>query len=78
MKTVTSIEAKAELDALLAEVERTGAPVTITRHGRPVAVLSSVQPRARRFGQLPTLVVPDNFDGALPDAELAAWESGAR
>lgn len=79
MKTVSSTEAKAQLNALLAEVERTGSPVTITNHGRPVAVLSPVQPRSRRFGQLPNLTIGADFDVALPDSELAAWEgtSGA-
>ena len=33
-----------------------------------------VQPVARKFGQLPNLVVPKDFDDPLPDAELAAWE----
>jgi prevent-host-death family protein len=75
MKTVTSTEAKAKLNALLAEVERTGEAVTITNHGRPVAVLSPAQQRSRRFGQLVALVVPDDFDAALPDAETSAWEA---
>ena len=57
MKTVTSTEAKAKLNALLAEVERTGLPVTITNHGRAVAVLSPAHRRPRRFGQLRALVV---------------------
>jgi prevent-host-death family protein len=74
MKTVTSTEAKAKLNALLAEVERTGMAVTITTHGRAVAVLSPAEPRPRKFGQLPALVVPDNFDEPLPDAEVAAWQ----
>jgi prevent-host-death family protein len=74
MKTVTSTEAKAKLNALLAEVERTGVAVTITNHGRAVAVLSPAHPRPRKFGQLPALVVPDNFDEPLPDAEIAAWQ----
>lgn len=74
MKTVTSTEAKAKLNALLAEVERSGSPITITNHGRQVAVLSPVQPRARVFGQLPGLVVPGSFDDPLPDDERAAWE----
>lgn len=77
MKTVTSTEAKAKLNALLAEVERTGVSVTITTHGRPVAVLSPATSRPRRFGQLPTLEVPDDFDEALPDSELAAWEGNS-
>jgi prevent-host-death family protein len=77
MRTVTSTEAKAKLNALLAEVERTGAPVTITNHGRPVAVLTPAQPRGRRFGQLPALSVPDTFDDPLPDDELAEWDGRA-
>jgi len=72
-KTVTSTEAKATLNALLANLTRTGA-VVITSHGEPVAVLSPFVDAPRRFGQLPTLTVPDDFDAPLPDAELTAWE----
>lgn len=74
MKTVSSTEAKAQLNALLAELQRTGAPVTITTHGRPVAVLSPVGPRMRAFGQLPALIVGSDFDEPLPESEVAAWE----
>ena len=74
VKTITSTEAKTRLNALLAEVERTGEPVTITNHGRPVAVLSPAQATPRTFGQLPNLLVPNTFDDPLPDDELAAWE----
>ena len=74
MKTITSTEAKAKLNAILAELERTGVSVTITNHGRPVAVLTPAHPRQRKFGQLPALTVPDTFDEPLPDAEIAAWE----
>jgi prevent-host-death family protein len=42
MKKITSTEAKATLNALLAEVERTGTSVTITNHGRPVAILMTI------------------------------------
>ncbi len=73
-KTISSTEAKASLNALLAEVERTGAPVTITNHGRPVAVLMPVTQTPRRFGQLPNLAVPENFDEPLPESELSTWE----
>jgi prevent-host-death family protein len=76
-KIVTSTEAKATLNALLAEVERTGAPVTITTHGRPVAVLIPVHETPRRFGQLPNLVVPEGFDEPLSESELAAWEGNS-
>ncbi|MHA7648747.1 type II toxin-antitoxin system Phd/YefM family antitoxin [Mycobacterium sp. ML4] len=74
MKIVTSTEAKTRLNALLAEIEKTGASVTITNHGRPVAVLSPAQSRPRTFGQLPALVVPENFDDPLPESEIAGWE----
>lgn len=77
MKTITSTEAKARLNAVLAEVERTGAAVTITNHGRPVAVLSPAVPKPRTFGQLPNLVVPENFDEPLPVEELSEWESAS-
>jgi prevent-host-death family protein len=77
MKTVSSTEAKAQLNALLAEVERTGSPVTITSRGRPVAVLVPVQPRPRTFGQLPNMVIGSDFDDPLPASELAAWEGTA-
>jgi len=74
MKSVSSTEAKARLNALLAEVQRTGASVTITNHGRPVAVLSPARPARRKFSQLPTLAVPDTFNDPLPESEIAAWE----
>ena len=74
VKVVTSTEAKTRLNALLAEVEKTGVSVTITNHGRPVAVSSPAQSRPRTFGQLPNLAVPENFDDPLPGSELAAWE----
>lgn len=73
--TVTSTEAKNRLNALLADIERTGQSVTITNHGRPVAKLVPVQPVPRKFGQLPKLVVPTDFDAPLPESELARWES---
>lgn len=69
-------EAKNRLNALLAAVEQTGESVTITNHGRPVARLVPVRPVPRSFGQLPNLVVPEDFDAPLPDSEIAAWEVG--
>ena len=74
MKSVTSTEAKARLNALLAEVQQTGVSVTITTHGRPIAVLTPVEPISRKFGQLPTMVVPDTFNDPLPDSEIEAWQ----
>jgi prevent-host-death family protein len=74
VEAVTSTDAKNRLNALLAEVERTGESVTITNHGRPVAKLVPVEPVPRRFGQLPNLVIPAGFDDPLPDTEIAEWE----
>lgn len=47
MREVGVLEAKTNLSALLDEVERTGEPVLITRHGKPVAQLSA-PPKAER------------------------------
>lgn len=75
VKSISSTEAKAKLNALLAEVETTGQSVTITNHGRPVAILGPAQPRPRAFGHLAGVVtVPDNLDEPLPQEMLAAWE----
>lgn len=40
MKEVGVLEAKTQLSALLAELEKTGEPIAITRHGRRVARLT--------------------------------------
>ena len=72
--TVTSTDAKNRLNALLGDVERSGISFTITNHGRPVAMLVPVRAVPRRFGQLPNLVVPDDFDEPLSENELGAWE----
>jgi prevent-host-death family protein len=72
--TVTSAEARQILNRLLADVERTGVSVTITSHGRAVAKIVPVHAVHRRFGQLPNMVVPNDFDEPLPAAELDLWE----
>lgn len=78
MKTVSSTEAKARLNALLAEVESTGSPVTITSHGRPVAILTAATPPGRVTGSLEgVLEIPDDFDAPLADADVAFWEGTA-
>ena len=43
MKTVGAFQAKTQLSQLLDQVEQ-GEVVTITRHGRPVAILTPVAP----------------------------------
>ncbi|MGU3499465.1 type II toxin-antitoxin system Phd/YefM family antitoxin [Mycobacterium sp. C31M] len=74
--TVTSSVAKNKLDQILADIERTGESVTITRHGRPVAKLVPVATSPRVFGQPPHLQVPADFDAPLPEEALAGWDSG--
>jgi len=46
-------------------------PGHMTIEGRDVG---STPITPRRFGQLPKLVVPDDFDEPLPPAEAAVWE----
>ncbi len=77
VRSVTSTESKAKLNALLAEVERTGISVTITKHGRPAAVLTPAHRRPRKFGQLPALTVRDTFNDPLPEEEIAAWQGNS-
>ncbi|MBI5941852.1 MAG: type II toxin-antitoxin system Phd/YefM family antitoxin [Caulobacterales bacterium] len=43
-KTVAATQFKADCLRLIEEMERDGQPVTVTRRGRPVAVLSPVGP----------------------------------
>lgn len=73
METISSTDAKNQLNRLLNDV-KSGASFTITSHGKPVAQLVPVTAVPRRFGQLPSVAVPDDFDAALPAAELEAWE----
>ena len=73
MKVVSTTEAKAKLNALLVEVAA-GETVTITRHGRAVAVLSKAGPPERKFGQLAGLItIPDDFDAPMSEDDLGLW-----
>jgi prevent-host-death family protein len=45
-KVVSATEFKARCLALLDEIEERGGPITITRRGRPVAVLGPVKKKA--------------------------------
>jgi prevent-host-death family protein len=58
MNTVERSYAKAKFITLLADIARTGESVTITYRGRPMAALTPVHSRPRRFSQLPILAVP--------------------
>lgn len=77
MRTVTTTEAKATLNSLLSAVA-TGETVTITNHGRPVAVLSQPAPPTRKFGQFADLItIPDDFNAPMDSEDLALWGEGA-
>lgn len=77
MKTVTTTEAKAKLNALLSEVAA-GEIVTITSHGQPMAKLSKAEPPTRKLGQFAGLVsVRDDFDDPMTDDEYAVWEQSS-
>jgi prevent-host-death family protein len=67
MGSVTTADAQHRFGEILRDVERTGQSVTITDRGRPIAMLVPVRSGPRRFGQLPDLVVPADFDEPLPD-----------
>lgn len=75
MKTVTTTEAKAKFNALLVEVAA-GETVTITNHGRPVAVLSGAEQPTRKWGRFAgRITLTDEFDAPMSEEELAPWES---
>ena len=76
-REVTVHEAKTHLSRLLTEVEA-GGTVIITRRGKRVAKLESVQDRPRRvFGSMKGMFeIDERFFEPLPDDELQAWEGG--
>ncbi|MDO5682696.1 MAG: type II toxin-antitoxin system prevent-host-death family antitoxin [Propionibacteriaceae bacterium] len=74
MSTVINVqEAKTHLSALIARAEA-GEDIVIARSGRPILRLVPIQdPPPREFGHM-AFSVPDDFDAALDDDELATWE----
>lgn len=69
---VNTHEAKTRLSSLLAAVER-GEEVVIARNNQPIAKLVPVDIAYRSFGTM-DFEVPEDFDAALPELELAAWQ----
>jgi prevent-host-death family protein len=80
-KTLSASAFKAQCLALMDEVERTGVPVTITKHGRPVAQLAPARPGAVRlpvFGlHKGRLVERDPSDIDRPVVDPSAWSADA-
>ncbi len=73
MRTVSTTEAKAKLNSLLIEVDA-GETITITSHGRPIAVLSKATPPQRKLDRFAGLItVPDDFNEPMGDEDLAIW-----
>lgn len=64
MKFVGVLEAKTHLSRLLDELERTGEPLVITRHGKPVATIYGAEP-------------PGAAGGVADGDGQAAFEGGA-
>jgi prevent-host-death family protein len=81
MRQVGVLEAKTHFSALLDAVEREGEEIVITRHGRPVARLSSsmVEPRRKRRLSGAELVqrsieLQDRLSAAHPELDDLTWE----
>jgi prevent-host-death family protein len=70
MREVGVLEAKTRLSALLDEIERTGEPVVITRHGKPVARLSPERPRRQWTAE--------TFEAVIKRRDEIAREAEAR
>jgi prevent-host-death family protein len=66
MDTINVYEAKTHLSRLLERVEH-GESITISRAGRPIALLCPLQPPARRTPGTDRIVFSDDFDAPLPD-----------
>jgi prevent-host-death family protein len=77
MSTVSLQELQRDPEALLDRVEA-GEHLVVVRGGRPVAELRPVaasQPIPRPFGLCAgAFTVPDDFDAALPEETLRAFE----
>jgi prevent-host-death family protein len=75
MRTLNASEFKAKCLAILDEVERTGASVTLLKRGRPVAQVVPVARSGARYAQQELAgtarVVGDLIRPPLP---IAAWE----
>ncbi len=66
-------QAKTHLSDLILRSEQ-GEEIIIARSGEPtVRLVPIVEPADRIFGQM-NFEIPDDFDAALPEEELAAWE----
>ncbi len=72
MKQVSIHEAKTQLSALVAQVERLGDKVTICRYGRPVAELIPIQRGSR--GRVHPELSKVKVKGDMTDPTESEWE----
>ena len=76
METVNLYEAKTNLSRLVDQANA-GEQIVIAKGGKPMAMLTPLTPKKRtiRYGLMKgQFVVPDDFDGPLPDDVIAAFE----
>ncbi|MGV8917618.1 MAG: type II toxin-antitoxin system Phd/YefM family antitoxin [Pseudomonas sp.] len=78
MITIPLAEAKNNLSKLVDDAAA-GQIITIAKHGRALARLVPVgRPTGKRIGAMKGILkLPDDFDAALPDDVLNAFEGGA-
>lgn len=72
MATMSSTDAKTHFNEVLSRVVTTGEDVTVTKHGRPVAVISRFVPPGRRWGAFPGIDLA-GAEEPMSDEELADW-----
>ena len=77
MQKIAISKFKATCLAILEEVRRTGKPVLITRHGKPVAEVVSPSPPARPDGWLGSMSSTGRIVGDVvaPAADETDWEA---
>lgn len=77
MKVVNIHQAKTQLSALLAEVEKTGEKVRICRHGKPVADLIPHRKRSRLQPHAVMSKIHIDYDPTEPLTE-GEWPESSR
>lgn len=80
MQTIPISKFKATCLAVLKQVQRSGAPVRITRRGEPVADVIPPQPAGRPASWLGTMADRTRVLGdiTVASSELTAWEAEER
>ena len=70
IKQISATQFRANCLRLLDEVERTGQPLVITKHGRPVARLESERPRRNLRGSVTYHMSDEEF----VTASMGEWD----